>query len=365
MSTTNLIKAVQQNKSYLVSTLLESGIHINVNEVDDNNLNALYYAIKNDSSYIASQLLDHGIDPDLQDRNGCTALHIAVKKSSSYLVGILLEARADVNVVDNLGNTALHYAVEKNSNYIACQLLDNKSDIHCKNNNELSPLDLAIKKENVYILSQMKEANGSRTMKSTFTSRKKANTHITIFTPFNSLLKAFLSLVEKFNNYFFHSKLKSQPNLTSSPDFTISNINLKELKEIVSLHYNFANKEIDKLFSEQGSAVLKKLGEVLNLLKSNEFLIDDGIREKILFLKNNFSNIIQVTKNTSDFFEQVGTNENSLQELKSLYEKHNLFLTELHSQLIETINLSLSKNLKIENKIIENRLSDKKLTIKK
>ncbi|KAF5229345.1 hypothetical protein FAUST_10467 [Fusarium austroamericanum] len=66
----------------------------------------LYWA----NEEMATMLLDHGADPNLQDSDfGDTALHSAVFRRKQNLVKVLLERRASPNVPDKLGKAPLHY----------------------------------------------------------------------------------------------------------------------------------------------------------------------------------------------------------------------------------------------------------------
>lgn len=57
-------------------------------------------------------LLEHGSDPNAQNRRGETVLMIAVECGQSSIVEILLHHNANMNIIDSTGNTALSLTPE-------------------------------------------------------------------------------------------------------------------------------------------------------------------------------------------------------------------------------------------------------------
>lgn len=71
----------------------------------------LHYAALENQVDQVRQLLDEGIDPDAQDRDGFTALHLAAQQHSVAAGQALLTAGATVDLKNAFGNTALFVAV--------------------------------------------------------------------------------------------------------------------------------------------------------------------------------------------------------------------------------------------------------------
>ena len=74
--------------------------HMNLEDTDENQMNALHLAVRNSMENSVIFLLALGINPNLKDKDGCTPLHYAVKISQSRIVKKLLQQGADRNVPD-------------------------------------------------------------------------------------------------------------------------------------------------------------------------------------------------------------------------------------------------------------------------
>ncbi|PKY07007.1 ankyrin [Aspergillus campestris IBT 28561] len=89
----------------------------------------LLWAVRNDHSHMASQLLLNGVDPNHKDRNGATALAVAIKKDNEPLARTLLESGANPNLEDRIGRTALSWALFQQSEELVLLLLKHKVDL--------------------------------------------------------------------------------------------------------------------------------------------------------------------------------------------------------------------------------------------
>ena len=74
--------------------------HMNLEDTDENQMNALHLAVRNSMENSVIFLLALGINPNLKDKDGCTPLHYAVKNSQNRIVKKLLQRGADRNVTD-------------------------------------------------------------------------------------------------------------------------------------------------------------------------------------------------------------------------------------------------------------------------
>ena len=101
---------------------------------------------------LVALLLDHGVNPALQDREGSTALHFAAQAHLASIVQLLLDKKAPVDPVDHQGDTPLFKALstfrgEAEGNAIWALLLAG-ADRTVKNAHGVSPEDLAKRPSN-------------------------------------------------------------------------------------------------------------------------------------------------------------------------------------------------------------------------
>ena len=98
----SLISAANDSSSSKVKELLKNG-DINVNETDDKNWTALFYAAWNDNIDIIKNLIKSGIDVNMKDENGFSALSIASAfvGEDIDIVEELIYAGADLSVISD------------------------------------------------------------------------------------------------------------------------------------------------------------------------------------------------------------------------------------------------------------------------
>ena len=80
-----------------VVELINGDLVINVDELDK--LQTLFEALNNDDMKSLDELLEIGIDVNIQDEAGATPLHLAIEKGNVTFVKKLLEDNATVNLV--------------------------------------------------------------------------------------------------------------------------------------------------------------------------------------------------------------------------------------------------------------------------
>ena len=176
---TALMEAAINNRSEIVSLLIEEGADVNQQE-NESGFSALHYASGLNASEIIGILLENEADPNLRARNGSTPLHSAaryafiqstralidggavvdapdnegltplmlfIKTGNAYGVPryfpLLLHNGADPNRQDNDGNSALHHAALAENSEAIPDLLKYGASLNLKNNNGQTPLDLA------------------------------------------------------------------------------------------------------------------------------------------------------------------------------------------------------------------------------
>ncbi|MCQ3829148.1 ankyrin repeat domain-containing protein [Microbulbifer elongatus] len=91
------------------------------------------------------ELVNAGLDPNNQDKNGWTPLHFAAQGNSISAVRALIKCGANTEVKDVFGNTPLFRAVfSSNGNGdIINFLIEDGADPESKNKHDVSPKSLA------------------------------------------------------------------------------------------------------------------------------------------------------------------------------------------------------------------------------
>ena len=74
--------------------------NMNLEETDENQMNALHLAVRNSMENSVIFLLALGLNPNLKDKDGCTPLHYAVKIGQSRIVKKLLQRGANKYIPD-------------------------------------------------------------------------------------------------------------------------------------------------------------------------------------------------------------------------------------------------------------------------
>eukprot|EP00049_Salpingoeca_infusionum_P001300 m.47198 g.47198 ORF g.47198 m.47198 type:complete len:373 (-) comp10961_c1_seq3:92-1210(-) len=92
---------------------------------------------------ILREMVEGGVDPNLQDQEGMTALHRACVEGELRIVTFLLDNGADVNCVDQDGWTPLHSAAQSGEWRICNKLIQCGADVSAVNTDGDLPYDLA------------------------------------------------------------------------------------------------------------------------------------------------------------------------------------------------------------------------------
>ena len=93
---------------------------------------------------MAAKLIHHGIDVNIQDRQGKTPLHHAIENDKDDIAGLLVEqGAADIDIEDEYGNQPLLRAVFKGNDKVAKLLVQHGADPLHENKAGKSPLGLA------------------------------------------------------------------------------------------------------------------------------------------------------------------------------------------------------------------------------
>jgi len=175
---TPLHSAALNGKSEVVKLLLEHGADPNIQNKDG--MTPLHFATEYSPWHFAARyspwdsatergylrvvklLLEHGADPNIQNKDGMTPLHFATERGSPEVVKLLLEHGADPNIQENkFGWTPLHYAVSRCHVDVVRVLLDHGADLTIRDNKGMTPLDYGSDCEE--IIEELRRG-GSRTM---------------------------------------------------------------------------------------------------------------------------------------------------------------------------------------------------------
>ncbi|MCJ1462733.1 hypothetical protein MMC07_001336 [Pseudocyphellaria aurata] len=109
------------------------------------NNDRLRKAVQNGDETKVRELLEKGVDINMQDDYGMTPLHDAVLSNSEGIARLLLRKGAEIHTKDGDQRTALHLAVEKSYESMAQLLLDNGAQINSKDWDESTELHSAVR----------------------------------------------------------------------------------------------------------------------------------------------------------------------------------------------------------------------------
>ena len=105
-------KAAMGNKPSAI-VYFNKKYNMNLEDTDENKMNALHLAVRNNMENSVIFLLSLGLDPNIRDKDGCTALHYAVRKGQARIIKKLLQRGADKNLTDYKGKTPVTLAKNK------------------------------------------------------------------------------------------------------------------------------------------------------------------------------------------------------------------------------------------------------------
>ena len=133
-----LYDAVDKEDSLRLKQLLDAGADIN--DVDEDGLTVLMYAVVDKKKKIIPQLLQAGADVNASVEDGFTILMNECKEGHADTVKQLLKTNVDVNVADKDGLTALMYASDQGNAAIVKQLLKAGANVNVADKNGWTPL---------------------------------------------------------------------------------------------------------------------------------------------------------------------------------------------------------------------------------
>jgi ankyrin repeat protein len=126
-----LLEAVKRGRLFLASLLLETGVDIETKDRFGNT--SLLLATKNHHEDTVKMLLSEGANPNLQDLFKNTPLITAAICEKLDILKMLLENGANMDLRDEFGDTALIYASRNGNLEIAEALLRHGANVHLEN----------------------------------------------------------------------------------------------------------------------------------------------------------------------------------------------------------------------------------------
>ena len=135
---TPLIIAINNKKEALALALIKAGA--NVHSLEGKNV--MHLACERSMESVIKQILAKDKDlVNVKNDQGMTPLMTALIEGDEAIASLLLEHGADVNIQSPEGNTALHIACNYNMSNMVAKILDkDKGPLNIKNNNKETPL---------------------------------------------------------------------------------------------------------------------------------------------------------------------------------------------------------------------------------
>ncbi|KAM6972130.1 cyclin-dependent kinase 4 inhibitor D [Aplochiton taeniatus] len=131
--------AAKGNDSEVRRMLEECRVHPDtVNEYGKTSLQVMMMG----NSTVASLLLEHGADPNVQDRHGITAAHDAARTGFLDTLRVLVDYGASVNSPDQGGALPIHVAIRE-GHLDVVEFLAPRSDLKHPNTNGHTAMDVA------------------------------------------------------------------------------------------------------------------------------------------------------------------------------------------------------------------------------
>ncbi|MBU2714259.1 ankyrin repeat domain-containing protein, partial [Zooshikella harenae] len=132
--TVNFVAACKKNDVKLVEKLVKQGIDP---LVCHEYYPGFLHAVKNDSMDVVEYLMESGLDINLDaidcEENRVNALIVAIKEDNNRMTHFLINNGINVNFKDSKGDTALSWSLLELNFCAAKKLIDNNADINGKN----------------------------------------------------------------------------------------------------------------------------------------------------------------------------------------------------------------------------------------
>lgn len=162
MTPLHFAAASGEDNNLAVGLLIGKGADPRAKNVEDNNFNALHYAVANRKYYSVYEILSNIPDTDRQEYvnevadGGKTALMIAAQNGDNKVVKILLDKGAQVDAISQrYGRTALMYAVKYGNNRVVKRLIKYGANVGAVDINGRTALMYAVKYDRIKIVKML------------------------------------------------------------------------------------------------------------------------------------------------------------------------------------------------------------------
>ncbi|XP_071145077.1 uncharacterized protein [Mytilus edulis] len=145
-----LLKVANQGFNYLVHSLIEIGLSVNVR--DELARSALFLATESNHTDIADYLLNKTANPDLCNNKQISPLHMACLNGNMEIVKLLVNSKCNIDIRNDYNQTPLFFASFVGHTEIVEFLLENKCDININSKNNNTPLHAACYFDNVKVV---------------------------------------------------------------------------------------------------------------------------------------------------------------------------------------------------------------------
>ena len=136
-----LFHAISIKNTKMINLLLKKP-NCNLNDLYENNENALFYSLKNNSPKAAIILIEHNIDINQLDQEGNTPVHISLKKGYKDLSLLILQKNfQNINKINNYNENILNISIKQKFHNVINKILEyEKLNIDFIDNNKNSIL---------------------------------------------------------------------------------------------------------------------------------------------------------------------------------------------------------------------------------
>ena len=136
-----LFEASQNNVDNVIN-LIQAGVDVNVQ--DENAMTALMIASQVGHGHLIKELKGAGVNLNIQNLHGDTALILATKQNNTICVQQLTEFGSNVNIQGENGQTALMHAVKRKNMDCVQALIGADANLNIQNDNGQTALMIAI-----------------------------------------------------------------------------------------------------------------------------------------------------------------------------------------------------------------------------
>ncbi|XP_076814893.1 poly [ADP-ribose] polymerase tankyrase-2-like [Clavelina lepadiformis] len=232
--------------------------NINCRDQQGRNSTPLHLAAGYNNYEVAEYLIEHGADPNSQDKGGLIPLHNASSYGHVEIAALLIKSNAAVNATDRWAFTPLHEAAQKGRTQLCTLLLAHGADPLMKNQEGQTPLDLATQEDvrSLLIDAMPQIATATSVAASNSKPHPNSDSSSTAITPSEALS---IPCTETSNSSVSKLPLSNAIDVTNESAVAqlLERLGLGQLKEV------FEKEEITPdVLAEMGHSELKDIGVV-------------------------------------------------------------------------------------------------------